>query len=625
MARHRSTAGRTDSAVVEAQRRASARSRAAAAEVTSSPPRPRPARSRARASARVVRGEREREALEVARGAGRARRPPRRAPCARSTSRRVRERVARSRSPRRGARWRAARAAAGAATGGGGRRARRARAPAARARGRAPRPPRRPCGRAARRPRAAASRAPAAVERHGRLGRMRGRRAGDRRDVVDQRAVGVVADRRDHRHAQHRDGAAQRLVAEREQVGERSAAARDDDHLDLLERGEVAQRLRDRGRRVAVLHRREGPHDPSRPAAAAQPREHVVARLAALAGDDADRARQQRARQPLLRLEQPLGGELLAQPLELGEQVALAGHPQRRDARTRTTARRSRRRRSSRSRRRRPRPARRRPSVEPERVPVVRHIEHGSAPRRRAARSRPWPGPCAGSTARRRAGRARSARSRRAAAGVGADGIGPGQRAARDAGGRRGVRLGCSPPALAAERSARGGAAQAGVVGDACERRHVRRAGSPRTSPATRARRAARSRARPRRARGGRRAAADQPADAVAQLEREMRRGGAHQLAHVLDGHLVLGAQAVGMLGLLICGRSWSRSGAISSRLSMRDCTVDARWRPRRRSASRDCRPRARDRECSRAGCRAGIPATGSGSTSASSTSSSGP
>ena len=59
--------------------------------------------------------------------------------------------------------------------------------------------------------------------------------------------------------------------------------------------------------------------------------EDVVARLAALAGHDADRARQRRTRQQLLRREQPLGVERLAQLVELREQVALAGDPQRRD------------------------------------------------------------------------------------------------------------------------------------------------------------------------------------------------------------------------------------------------------------------------------------------------------
>ena len=44
---------------------------------------------------------------------------------------------------------------------------------------------------------------------------VRRRRAGDGGDVVEQRAVGVVPDRRDHRHPQQCDRAAQRLVADR--------------------------------------------------------------------------------------------------------------------------------------------------------------------------------------------------------------------------------------------------------------------------------------------------------------------------------------------------------------------------------------------------------------------------
>ena len=65
----------------------------------------------------------------------------------------------------------------------------------------------------------------------------------------------------------------------------------------------------------------------------AQPRrrsagEHVVARLAALAGDDADRARQRRPRQRLLRREQALGVEPPAQHAR----AARAGRPRRRGA-----------------------------------------------------------------------------------------------------------------------------------------------------------------------------------------------------------------------------------------------------------------------------------------------------
>ena len=167
-----------------------------------------------------------------------------------------------------------------------------------------------------------------AVDGHGGLGSVGGRGAGDGGDVVEQRAVGVVADRRDHRHAQERHGAAQRLVTEREQIGERAAAARDHDHLDLRAGGQILQRARDRRGGVAVLHGRERPHHAPAPRAAAQAGDHVVACLAVLAADDADRARQGRAGEPALRLEQALGVQRAPQALELGQQVALAGDVQ---------------------------------------------------------------------------------------------------------------------------------------------------------------------------------------------------------------------------------------------------------------------------------------------------------
>src|SRR4051794_29488437 len=43
---------------------------------------------------------------------------------------------------------------------------------------------------------------------------------------------------------------------------------------------------------------------------------------------------------------------------------------------------------------------------------------------------------------------------------------------------------------------------------------------------------------------------ADEHRDAVAQLEREVRGGGAHELADVLEGNLVVGVATVGTLGL---------------------------------------------------------------------------
>ena len=215
---------------------------------------------------------------------------------------------------------------------------------------------------------------------------------------------------------QQRDGAAQRLVAEGEQVGERAAAARDDHDLDLLDGGQVLQRAGDARRGMAVLHRREGPHQPPAPAAAAQPGEDVVARLAALAGDHADGARQQRpGAASFCGANRPSASSALAQPVELGEQVALARDAHVVDAGTRTRGTRWRCPGSSRGRRRR-RPARRPPAPGPGVRAVsrsVRHIEHGTAPR--ASRSSKYAlalATRAGSRPRRRAAPARACAAR---------------------------------------------------------------------------------------------------------------------------------------------------------------------------------------------------------------------
>ena len=70
------------------------------------------------------------------------------------------------------------------------------------------------------------------------------------------------------------------------------------------------------------------------------------------------------------------------------------------------------------------------------------------------------------------------------------------------------------------------------------------------------------------------RQAADELGDAVAQLQREVRRRRAHELADVVERDLVVGAQAVGMLGLAhgVGGASGVRTGTISSSASMRAC-----------------------------------------------------
>ena len=213
---------------------------------------------------------------------------------------------------------------------------------------------------------------------------------------------------------------------------------------------------------VAVLHRGEGPDHAAAPAAAPQAGEHVVARLAALAGHDADRARQQRARQRLLRREQPLGGQPPAQALDLGQQVALAGHAQVGDVEARSAARPCAS--PGRSRSRRPRrPARRRPgapSGSPSASKSVRHMAQGSAPpasrsskKTRAREARQVHRP------RRRAARGRSSRSRsRSRAAYSPTPNGPGQLAAGDAGREEGLWFGhrrADRPLDASRRSGR--------------------------------------------------------------------------------------------------------------------------------------------------------------------------
>ena len=171
-----------------------------------------------------------------------------------------------------------------------------------------------------------------AVQRHRLLGGVRRRRAARRGDVVEQRVVGVVADRGDHRHRQQRDRAAEQLVGEREQVGRRAAAAGDDDHLDLAARRELAQRRPDPRRRVAVLHRRVGPDDAARPAAALERRDADPRRALPLFAQTIPIVRGSSARaQRALAVEQAVGGERLAAALDLREQVALAGDAERRD------------------------------------------------------------------------------------------------------------------------------------------------------------------------------------------------------------------------------------------------------------------------------------------------------
>ena len=92
-------------------------------------------------------------------------------------------------------------------------------------------------------------------------GRRRGPDVG--REVAERRVL-LVADRGDDGDAARRDGADDALVAEREQILEAAAAAREDDHVDvrlLAERVDRGDDLRGRARPLDVRLRdeRRGP------------------------------------------------------------------------------------------------------------------------------------------------------------------------------------------------------------------------------------------------------------------------------------------------------------------------------------------------------------------------------
>ena len=90
--------------------------------------------------------------------------------------------------------------------------------------------------------------------RHDPLGGVGRGRGAQVRDEVEQRGVQVVPDRADQRRAARRRGAHERLVAERQQVLERAAAARDDDDLDPGVRVQLGDRRADLGDGARALH-----------------------------------------------------------------------------------------------------------------------------------------------------------------------------------------------------------------------------------------------------------------------------------------------------------------------------------------------------------------------------------
>ncbi len=147
---------------------------------------------------------------------------------------------------------------------------------------------------------------------------------------VDQRDVGLVADRRDQRDHALGGGADHGLLVERPQVLQRTAAARDDQHIrprnlaTLGQRVEAANCRRDLFGRAFALH----PHRPYQHVARKavfQPVQDVANHRTGRRGDDTDHFRQPGQKLLARLVEQPLGGELALALFHQRHQRADAG------------------------------------------------------------------------------------------------------------------------------------------------------------------------------------------------------------------------------------------------------------------------------------------------------------
>ena len=138
-------------------------------------------------------------------------------------------------------------------------------------------------------------------DRHRHLGGRGRRRRAHVGGEVDQRRVGLVADRRDERDRALGRGAHHHLLVERPQILDRAAAARDDQQVGPRHRAAGWQRVEaaDRGRDLVgaglALHRHRPDQHAAREAVL-EPVQDVADHRAGRRGDDADHARQERQR-----------------------------------------------------------------------------------------------------------------------------------------------------------------------------------------------------------------------------------------------------------------------------------------------------------------------------------------
>ena len=133
-----------------------------------------------------------------------------------------------------------------------------------------------------------------------------------------------MADRGDDGDGASRDGADEPFVAERQQILEAAAAARENDHVDAGFRSNRAERVDDRCRCAWSLHERLGDEQTGRREARRHGGDHVPLRGRVVSRDEADRSWDAGERPFTLDGEQALRGELPLQTLKRGQMVALA-------------------------------------------------------------------------------------------------------------------------------------------------------------------------------------------------------------------------------------------------------------------------------------------------------------
>ena len=140
--------------------------------------------------------------------------------------------------------------------------------------------------------------------------------------MVEKGGIHVMPDRADDRGCRFGDRADQGLVAERQQVFDRPAAAGDDDDLDVTEGVEVGQGAADVPDGGAALNR-DGPDlEPDRRPPAAGVLDDISLGRAAPAADEADGVGKERQRTLAVGVEEALGPQRRLEVLEAGEEFA---------------------------------------------------------------------------------------------------------------------------------------------------------------------------------------------------------------------------------------------------------------------------------------------------------------